>query len=98
MVILDAGAYGNTCPGMFRILMMRFGKPPLLTDPFGNCSEMPEVSTAGGRLRMRFPGFYTYWQSRQPGFREPPDELYEYRGSEMVKLSPAPARPKQRRR
>jgi hypothetical protein len=89
VVVLDAGAYGNTCPAKFRILMMRFGHPPLLTEPFGNCSEMPEVTTAGGRLRMRFPGFYTYWQSRQPGFRAPPGELYEFRGTEMVKLSPA---------
>ncbi|HEX8905853.1 MAG TPA: hypothetical protein VF771_13465 [Longimicrobiaceae bacterium] len=88
VVILDQGAYGNTCPGTFRILMMRFGSPPLLTEPFGNCSEMPEVSTAGDRLRMRFPGFYTFWQSRQPGFREPPEEVYEYRGREMVKLPP----------
>jgi len=88
VVVLDASAYGNTCPAKFRVLMMRFGRPPLLTEPFGNCSEMPEVTTAGGRLRMRFPGFYTYWQSRQPGFRAPPDELYEYRGTEMVKLSP----------
>ncbi|HSU14553.1 hypothetical protein [Longimicrobium sp.] len=90
VAVLDASAYGNTCPAMFRVLMMRFGRPPLLTPRFGNCSESPQILRSGGRLRMRFPGFYTYWQSRQSGFRAPPDELYDYRGTEMVKLSPPP--------
>jgi hypothetical protein len=88
LVVLESSFEANTCPARYYVLLMMMGKPPLLSKPFGNCGDAPAVTLTDHALRMRFPGFYTTWQSMQRGFREPPGEAYEYRGGEMVKLSP----------
>ncbi|HEX8905854.1 MAG TPA: hypothetical protein VF771_13470, partial [Longimicrobiaceae bacterium] len=93
LVVLRREDGGNGCEGLFRVVEMRFGRAPRVTDEFGNCVAYPDVFTADGGLRMEFAPWWTRWQEAEPGFRRPPGQAFAYRAGRMarVPLSPAAA-------
>jgi hypothetical protein len=74
---------GNGCGSMYRIVSTVGRVTPVLTREFGSCSS-PDVRLHGARMDLHFEPYYTYFASESPGFVEPPDEGYRYRGGARV--------------
>jgi hypothetical protein len=81
VVVLEAASGGTACPSLFRILELSDDAPPVLTDEFGDCSDIPAVAFDSGAVAVRFPGFYTNVAASEPGFRQPPPVTWTYRGA-----------------
>ena len=41
LVVLEMTPGGTACGAMYRVVELRFGKPPLITPEFGNCNDLP---------------------------------------------------------
>ena len=86
VVVFALSSGGSGCPVMYRMVHLTGESDPLVTEPFGDCSDIPRVSLEGERLRMRFPGFYHASRRREPGFRPPPPSTYVYDGAGRMRL------------
>lgn len=84
VALLELASGGTACPSMYRIVEFTEEGRPRVSPEFGNCSDIPVVLQDGTRFRVRFPGFYTNHQARQPGFRPPPAATWEYLGNGRV--------------
>lgn len=78
VALLELASGGTGCPSMYRVVEFSEERRPRVSAEFGNCSDVPVVLLDGTRFRVRFPGFYTNDQARQPGFRPPPAATWEY--------------------
>lgn len=85
IALLELVSGGNACPSRYRIVEFTEDRPPRVSAEFGNCSDLPVVMQDGTRFRVRFPSFYLNHQARQPGFRPPPAETWEYLGNGRVR-------------
>ncbi|HEU4556925.1 MAG TPA: hypothetical protein VFS20_03710 [Longimicrobium sp.] len=85
VALLELASGGTGCPSMYRIVEFSEERRPRVSAEFGNCSDLPVVLLDGTRFRVRFPGFYTNYQARQPGFRPPPAATWEYLGDGRVR-------------
>jgi hypothetical protein len=85
VALLELVSGGTACPSMYRIVEFTEEGRPRVSVEFGNCSDLPVVLLDGTRFRVRFPGFYTNSQARQPGFRSPPAQTWEYLGDGRVR-------------
>jgi len=92
LVVIDYADGGTACEALFRVIELRRGRPPRVTDEFGNCGGGPEVITRNGVLRLEFAPYWHLWNEREPGFRRPPGYAYEYRGGTVVRATLASAR------
>jgi len=88
LALLEISSGGNGCPSAFRFVEFAEGRPPRVSAEFGNCNDLPVVLMDGARVRVRFPSFYHTYQSRQPGFRPPPDATWEYLGDGRLRRLP----------
>lgn len=55
LLVLGFNPGGNACGALYRILDTRAGRP-VMSDVFGTCSDLPEVSVSGAALTVTFPG------------------------------------------
>lgn len=55
ILVLGLTPGGSGCAALYRILDTRSGKP-VLSDSFGTCSDLPEISMAEGMVIVAFPG------------------------------------------
>lgn len=92
LVVIDYADGGTACEALYRVIELRRGRRPHVTDEFGNCGGGPEVITRNGVLRLEFAPYWHLWNEKEPGFRRPPGYAYEYRGGTMVRVRLASAR------
>jgi len=77
---------GNGCEGLFRVVEMRRGRPPRVTEEFGSCVAYPDLFTSDGGMRMEFAPWWTRWQEAEPGFRRPRGQAFAYRAGRVARV------------
>jgi hypothetical protein len=84
LVLLESQDGGNACEMLFHLLRLRNGQRPWVSPEFGTCAG-PEITTTGDRVRLRFEPSAPHWAQREPGFRMPPGQVWEYRAGRLRK-------------
>lgn len=69
--LLAFSSGGTACPALYRIIDLS-GVQPILTEEFGNCSDIPNVTLGNRGVQLVFPG------------GENPDETYVYAGGKVT--------------
>ncbi|HEX6369400.1 MAG TPA: hypothetical protein VF006_10735 [Longimicrobium sp.] len=88
LVLLGIAFGGIVCERSFRVLELRPGADPLLTEEFGSCALMPDTMwfDRSGALWMRFPDWASPRVTMEEGddFVPGPPETYVYRGGGRI--------------
>jgi hypothetical protein len=71
-ILLMNSSGGTACPALYRLIMLT---PSFInqTPEFGNCSDLPKVSTEGGKLKVTF-----------QKFKSSEKLIYIYDGNELI--------------
>ena len=90
VVVIGIASGGTACPMLFRVVHLPGDAPPVATDEFGDCSDIPDVHVDGRRVILRFPGFYPSGADDEPGFEEPGPTAFAYEGGGRLRPVPPP--------
>lgn len=55
VLFVSTGSGGNACPAMYVFVVLERGSATV-SEPFGNCSDLPKLTRAGDRVMVEFPG------------------------------------------
>jgi len=86
VAVLSVSEGGNACPAMFRIAYPGASGKYVLTDEFGDCSDIPTIIFEEKQVTLRFPGYASLSAMSEPRFRRPPPTTYVFSHGKLRQL------------
>jgi len=80
---------GSACPAQYRLFNLQTAK---LTEEFGSCSDLPQITQQNEKLTFTFPGYYHHMAAREPGFKPPPPATWVYQKGVIRQVKTTPSR------
>lgn len=56
VALIQLSSGGTACPAVYMLAIAQYDAQPLVTPVFGNCSDIPDISTKGENIHISFPG------------------------------------------
>lgn len=86
VAVLSVSEGGNACPAMFRIAYPDASGKYVLTQEFGDCSDIPTIIFEEKQVTLKFPGYAPLSAMSEPHFRPPPPTTYVFSKGRLRQL------------
>lgn len=86
VAVLSIASGGTACPAMFRIAYPDASGKYVMTQEFGDCSDIPIITFEEKQVTLKFPGFAPLSAQSAPNFRPPPPTTYVFSNGKLREI------------